>query len=497
MTGAAAVQAHAEKAPRSGYKLRALRHQASEFGVGLLTFTAWHPRLDILGGVCENISLHGACLRILGAASQQALLQVDDRLIGLHLTLQSGEVLCHCDAVVRHLREEGRDLLVGLQLDGGSIDLPLLYEKQTRHHFATRCDEAERTADSCRIRAEFKAWVADLRNYLERMRSFLDREETALQHEDLFTYSQICAQYLGEVGPRIIARVHTASHSMSALLGDLSDEEHVAHRAYAQHHLGGLFLNAPFIRRARQKPLGYAGDYEMMNMLYRPSHMEGSSLFARVLNQCAATEVAARANINRIGYLVEKLRTWLRAAQQSGSGPVRVASIGSGPGREIEELLERDPDLGPYLDAMLIDQDPRAIAYCERKLTPLCEKTGARLHLVRESVRRLLCGGIAQTLGPRQFIYSAGLFDYLSDRSFSALLGTLYLALPAGGQILVGNIDVSNPTRYFMEYFAEWFLIHRSRAQLLENARQLRPAPRSMKVEAEALGVNLFLLVEK
>ena len=235
----------------------------------------------------------------------------------------------------------------------------------------------------------------------------------------------------------------------------------------------------------------------MMNMLYRSNH-EGVSLFAKVINQCAATEVAARANINRISYLVEKLRGPLTRARDTQGDRVRVASIGAGPGREIEVLLESDPSLGPYLDVMLIDQEPRAIGYCERRLSPLQAKTGVRLHFARESMRRLLCGGqIAQMMGQRQIIYSAGLFDYLSDRSFSALLGTLYDAVPMGGQILIGNVDVSNPTRYFMEYFAEWFLIHRSRAQLLDKARVLRPPPRAVRVESEPLGVNLFLVIEK
>ena len=117
---------------------------------------------------------------------------------------------------------------------------------------------------------------------------------------------------------------------------------------------------------------------------------------------------------------------------------------------------------------------------------------------MRESVRRLLCDGLLNhTIEPHQLIYSANLFDYLSDRSFSALLGTLYEAIPSGGQLLVGNVDVSNPTRYFMEYFAEWFLIHRSRSQLLDMTRLLRPAPAAARVEAEQLGVNLFLALEK
>ena len=59
----------------------------------------------------------------------------------------------------------------------------------------------------------------------------------------------------------------------------------------------------------------------------------------------------------------------------------------------------------------------------------------------------------------------------------ATLLGALYEAAAPGGQLLIGNVDVSNPTRYFMEYFAEWFLIHRSRSQLLDMTRLLRPAP--------------------
>jgi hypothetical protein len=208
--------------------------------------------------------------------------------------------------------------------------------------------------------------------------------------------------------------------------------------------------------------------------------------------------VAARANINRISYLAEKLRLPLSKARDSHGERVRVASIGAGPGREIEVLLESDPSLGPYLDVMLLDQEPRAIAYCERRLSPRAARTGAQIHFVKESMRRLLCGGhVAQMIGERQIIYSAGLFDYLSDRSFAALLATLYDALERGGQLFIGNVDVSNPTRYFMEYFAEWFLIHRSRTQLLEKARLLRPPPQAVRVESEPLGVNLFLVIEK
>ena len=489
--------AQEERAVRTSQKLRALRHRACEFGVGPIACTAWHPSFQVVSGLVENLSMGGLCVRLPGAVTLGTM-EVDDWLLSVHVSLQTGEVICHSDAVVRHVLIDGEDLVIGVQIKKGVVDLPLLYERQTRYRFASRCDQAERVADATRILPQFKEWVSDLRNYLERMRTFLDQEEAALESEDLFSRDQIVAQYLGEVAPRIIARVQTASHQMGPMLGSLSDDEHAAHRAYAQHHLRELFLQSPFVRRAHKKPLGYAGDYEMMNMLYRPSHAEGCSLFGRVLNMCTTSEIAARANVNRISFLQDKIRAAVRAHSAGGKNRIRIASVGSGPAREIEDLLTNEPHLGPLLDVMLIDQDVRAIAYCERRLVPLAESTGAQLHFVRESVRRLLCGGrLGYTMGARQLIYSAGLFDYLSDRSFVALLSALYEGAEEGGQILVGNVDQSNPTRYFMEYFAEWFLIHRSRPQLLDKAKLLRPLPAEVRVEAEPLGVNLFLVVQK
>ena len=159
-------------------------------------------------------------------------------------------------------------------------------------------------------------------------------------------------------------------------------------------------------------------------------------------------------------------------------------------------LLERSPELGKRLDVALIDQEDRVITFCERTLGPLAARSGMRLHLIRESVRRLLTSRqLSATLGKRDLIYSAGLFDYLNPRSFKALITSLYEALAPGGQLLVGNVATHNPTRWFMEYCLDWFLIHRSGAELLALAADLRPVPGDLAVESEPLGVNLFLRI--
>jgi len=146
----------------------------------------------------------------------------------------------------------------------------------------------------------------------------------------------------------------------------------------------------------------------------------------------------------------------------------------------------------------LIDQEEHAIKYCERTLGPIASKTGARVHYVRESVRRLLTERqLVGVLGRQDLIYSAGLFDYLNGRTFATLLRALYDALGADGMLVVGNVAAANPSRWFMEYCLDWFLIHRSREELLQEGTKLSPTPRLVEVGSEPLGVNLFLTIRR
>jgi extracellular factor (EF) 3-hydroxypalmitic acid methyl ester biosynthesis protein len=278
------------------------------------------------------------------------------------------------------------------------------------------------------------------------------------------------------------------------LVSGLTAEQHSDHRAYCTTQLSQFLKQSPFLRRALEKPLGYAGDYEMMNMLYRDP-AEGETLLGKALNLCFTDEPAAQANKNRIAYLGRLIR---RTLEQRPDGRVRIASLGCGPAREIETLLAESPELGQRLEIALIDQEERAIAYCERTLAPLAAQTGARIQFIREGLRSLLTKDcLSEKLGHCGLIYSAGLFDYLDDRLFSRIIGVLYEALDDGGDVVIGNVAAHNPSRWIMEYFAEWFLIHRTPEQLRALAAGLTPSPSLLHVEAEPTGINLFLHVHR
>ncbi len=60
-------------------------------------------------------------------------------------------------------------------------------------------------------------------------------------------------------------------------------EESVAHRNFAQTALHPLLLRAPFVYRTFAKPLGYAGDYEMVNQILADPR-QGSSTYFQIVN---------------------------------------------------------------------------------------------------------------------------------------------------------------------------------------------------------------------
>jgi len=469
-------------------RLRARRVRTEELAIGSLSVSGRHTALGAFQGTVEDLSLTGLALSIANGADKAGLVLHGDRLDRIQITWREA-VLYEGDAHVRRISDRGTDLVLGVEVQASTIDLSEIYRLGEKHSFAERLQVAlEPNEDD--VSNAFKVWVTNVRMTLERIKTFLDAEEHALDDLDQFSREEALRAYLGEASPRLVERFNQSSRELSALVRGLAEEEHPIYRRYFKSQILPLMEHSPLLKRAYTKPLGYAGDYEMMNMLYR-DHAEGPSLFGKVLNLYAAQEPAAAANINRLAYLSDKIYSAVEVR-----GRVRLASIGCGPAREILLLLEKHPELGPHLEVALIDQEERVLTYCERTLSPIAKKTGLRVQFIRESVRRLLTTQkLREALGERDLIYSAGLFDYLNHRSFGALLSVLYQALAPGGHLLVGNVAAHNPSRYFMEYCLDWFLIHRSAAELEDFARALEPSPARIEVDAEPTGVNLFLRV--
>ncbi|MDB4991611.1 MAG: SAM-dependent methyltransferase [Myxococcaceae bacterium] len=460
----------------------------------LVRASCTHASLGVFEADVLDVSLHGARLALSNAGRGGNAVLLGDQLEPLIIHC-NGELVYHGSGTVTRALERDDQVELGVELQHAAVELDRVHRSTARRSAQQRWAEAHQALRDQVVGPQFRSWVADVASFLDTTRRFLDREEREISLFDRATQEAVSDELLTAVTPDIIQRMNEAALELGALARTVPASAEQEHRSFLQSRLNPYLEAAPFIWRAKHKPLGYAGDYEMMNMLYR-DHREGATLFGKALNVWATQQPAARANINRIDYIGEKLQAAL--ANKPAGERLRVASIGCGPAREIYAFLSAFPALGARLDVALIDQEERAIAHCERTLAPLAARTGARVRVIKESARRLLTDReLGSALGKCDLIYSAGLFDYLAARSFSALLTVLYKALDDQGTLLVGNVATHNPDRAQMEYVAEWFLHHRSPAELLALTTGLTPEPSRVAVESEPSGLNLFLTVDR
>ena len=127
--------------------------------------------------------------------------------------------------------------------------------------------------------------------------------------------------------------------------------------------------------------------------------------------------------------------------------------------------------------------------------------TGAPLRFEsgEKSVQQLLkdvvrADGIAR--GNDDFIYCAGLFDYLPDRTCKRLMTLFYQSLAPGGLVLATNVAPLCPNRGSLELILDWHLIYRDAAKVAA----LRPegVPEDeVRIESDDTGVNVFLEMRK
>ena len=275
-------------------------------------------------------------------------------------------------------------------------------------------------------------------------------------------------------------------------------KQHYIHREFFQKRLHSYLSKSRLFNRSITKPLGYAGDYEMMNIIYRNA-FEGEDLFSQVLNKVDCEGTASRAVRNRRSYLYKKLKGLV--INNTSSNDLKIMSVACGPALELADLLKsfEGKTLPFHIEFIAMDQDNLALEDAKARTEPLVKDIPQmRFHFEQDNIKRLIVekGNNKGIYGEADFVYSAGLFDYLSDRASNRLIQKLYSFLKPGGLLVIGNFGPYNPQRFIMEFGAEWFLIHRNEFELKALAGDL-PGNPTLIVEKEPEGVNLFLNIQK
>ncbi len=229
---------------------------------------------------------------------------------------------------------------------------------------------------------------------------------------------------------------------------------------------------------AFHKPLGYAGDYQIIERIY--NYYTAPTPELSKWDHFFHAQKAPQAVRNRLSFFLDRL--WHTTNTNSGS--CHILNLASGPGRDMYEAMKV---LGPSRVSIdCVEQDHKAIEHAKN----LCGDFLSSIQFIHKNVFRFF------TKKTYHLIWSAGLFDYFNDNIFKRIITRLIPLLKPNGKIVIGNFSTQNPNKGYMD-LCQWNLFHRSKEHLRMLAKDCGFLDGQIQVDQEAEGINLFLVMSK
>ena len=342
-----------------------------------------------------------------------------------------------------------------------------------------------------KVPEKFRRVVFEMKDWLLSLKQLVDRLQSRQDHNRVSEVSDFDTAVANQIGDYIVSAFGPAYKILEAELKGIKEETRATAFEFFRAEMKGLLLDAPFFERSYTKPLGYAGDYQMMNQIYAKESL-GNSLFGKCLHLYFVSAPESRAVRNRARYLQGQILQILKGAQESEL--VKIMSVASGPAMEIQNLILENPNEAKKAEFILLDQDLESLEYAQKRLRYLERSKGVKVNIkyIHRSIKSVIAGGLH--LKDFDLIYSAGLFDYFSDPVAQIASQKLFDGIKGGGSLIIGNFNISSPGRITMDMALDWHLIYRSHSELMKLYGNIAD---DLHIEQEEESINLFCHLRK
>ncbi len=350
------------------------------------------------------------------------------------------------------------------------------------------------------IRPEFRIAVLDLHGYLSDLKSVCEEMEVSILAHPSQARLDLELNACRELAGPVLASMDAMRERFLESVEGVPEDALRPYEIFVQRHLHPLFLCAPFGYRTYHKPLGYAGDYEMMNMIYR-NGFEGGSLYARLVHHWLVNQPPACSVRNRVAHMERRLHEeTLRALR--GNRKARILNLGCGPAREVQDFLD-EQEFSDHAEFTLLDFDPETLHYATSAVEKVRARRNRRTMVTgrRMSVTQLIKDSTHSGRNPLgsayDLVYCGGLFDYLSPRVCKQMVGMVYNCLAPGGLLVMANMhDRRVLFSRMLEFLLDWHLIYRDARELESFVPEGLPGD-TWQVTHEPVVANLFLEIRK
>jgi len=248
------------------------------------------------------------------------------------------------------------------------------------------------------------------------------------------------------------------------------------------------------------KPLGYAGDFRLLEML--AANRCGSHNLAYHFDESQLEYPASVACRQRIEWISDELAVRPKSrsredvsGSQTASGyppPLVILDLGVGAAPVEQRLLRLG--LEAPLRVHAVDMEPAALEYvCQNLASPQLVVHPWRLDLRDPSA----LSKIGELAAQADVAIALGLLEALADDQAVPLLQTVLRSLPAGGVFYTENFVPTHPTRFILEWFLDFHLSYRSLEGLRAVALRAGAAPSRMELKLDSTGSLALLKMTK
>jgi extracellular factor (EF) 3-hydroxypalmitic acid methyl ester biosynthesis protein len=247
--------------------------------------------------------------------------------------------------------------------------------------------------------------------------------------------------------------MHTAAiglHQLKARLG--GDQWSAAIAGPEAAELRQIAHECPYTRRGYAKPRGYAGDALLLDYIYGSAPPpDDTTARGRKILAWMRRESTGFASVRwRRDYFAGRLDELAARVHRP-----RVGVIACGHFREGQRSLAVRSKA--FEAVQVLDQDSLSLEVVA------AEQEHDGVTPVLASVRDIVTGKFS--LDGMDFIYSAGLYDYLAGRFPARLTAQLFVSLRPGGSLVVANF-VRMVEDGWMEALMDWQLLYRTEEQV-------------------------------
>ncbi len=364
--------------------------------------------------------------------------------------------------VVRH-QPANSGTILGIHLEGDYLNIANLRE-QHRRHLISYALGPNRQKNWSLVPADYRRACADALDLVRSCKPLLEGTPQLDEIEERALLDMV----EGELTPPWMALCHEIDMMLTGIAGD--EEIFAAMKRYTERVVTPEFLAGPIWRRAYQKPLGYPGDYGVLDYVYSNADA-GESIYGKLLHRLGRESL--RCVETRKTIMCDILKKSL--AIPSREQQLRVLSIGCGASEEVRQALYAESQRPAVFT--LLDQDDRALNASFERIYPetLRQKGVVTVNCLQTGFQRLVNPrSIDPAIPPQDIIYSLGILDYLKQPRAKRFCNTLFSLLKPGGLFVVANVqNLRDNGRWRAECISDWTLIYRSRDEMIDLAKDL------------------------